>query len=105
MKQINDINLDLKIIELRYTDNYLSKIYEMKTKELEMQRIQREKMENDDKFNQKVINTLKTKNSNLDEGLDMKKINEEMNINNTIESNTNESKQNIKSNTIENRLK
>ena len=77
----------------------------MKTKELEMQRIQREKMENDDKFNQKVINTLKTKNSNLDEGLDMKKINEEMNINNTIESNTNESKQNIKSNTIENRLK
>ena len=105
MKQINDINLDLKIIELRYTDNYLSKIYEMKTKELEMQRIQREKMENDDKFNQKVINTLKTKNSNLDEGLDMKKINEEMNINNTIESNTNESKQNIKNNTIENRLK
>ena len=88
MNKINDINLDLKIFELRQKDNFLSKILENNTKELENQKIQREKRENENKFNQKIINTLNEKIPNLVEGLNMEKINEKMNLNNN---NTNES--------------
>ena len=88
MNKINDINLDLKLFELRQKDNFLSKILENNTKELENQKIQREKRENENKFNQKIINTLNEKIPNLVEGLNMEKINEKMNLNNN---NTNES--------------
>ena len=100
MKEINSINLDLHILEVRNTDNFLSKIFELKTKELENQRIQREKMEYDNKFNQKVINTLNQKISNLDGGLNMNDINKKM-TNNESENNQNS----IKINKIEDRMK
>ena len=61
MKEIETANLDIRILELRHTDNYLSKIFEQRTKDLEEKRIQREKMELDNKFNNKVINTLSEK--------------------------------------------
>ena len=101
MKEINSINLDLHILELRNTDTFLSKIFELKTKELENQRIQREKMEYDNKFNQKIINTLNQKIPNLDEGLNINNINTKMNINN----NESEDNKNSKLNKIEDRMK
>ena len=100
MKDIKNINLDLKILELRHTDNFLSKIFESKTKELENQRIQREKLENESKFNQKVINTLSEKIPNLVEGLDMEKIKEKMNINNNNNNETINSKNDSISNSL-----
>ena len=81
MREIDSTNLDLHILELKHTDNYLSKIFEFRTKELETKRIQREKMENGNKFNNKVMNTLSEKVPNLIEGLDMNIINKQMNNN------------------------
>ena len=82
VNEINDISLDLKVIELSHNDNYLSKIFELKNKELEMQRAQREKIESENKFNQKIINTLTNKIPNSDEGLNIKKIQKIMDSNN-----------------------
>ena len=81
MREIDSTNLDLHILELKHTDNYLSKIFEFRTKELETKRIQREKMEHGNKFNNKVMNTLSEKVPNLIEGLDMNIINKQMNNN------------------------
>ena len=78
--EINDLSLDLKVLELRHTDNFLSKISELRNKELEMKRIQREKIESENKFNQKVINTLSDKTPNLVEGLNMQKIQKKMDL-------------------------
>ena len=78
--EINDLSLDLKVLELRHTDNFLSKIFELRNKNLEMKRMQREKMESENKFNQKVINTLSDKIPNLVEGLNMQKIQKKMDL-------------------------
>lgn len=94
-KEINDLSLDLKVLEMRHTDNFLSKIFELRNKELEMKRMQREKIESENKFNQKVINTLSDKTPNLVEGLNMQKIQKKMDLkkeNNNEENNKMEEK-------------
>ena len=93
--EINDLSLDLKVLELRHTDNFLSKIFELRNKNLEMKRMQREKMESENKFNQKVINTLSDKIPNLVEGLNIQKIQKQMDLkkdNNDEENNKMEEK-------------
>ena len=93
--EINDLSLDLKVLELRHTDNFLSRMFELRNKELEMKRMQREKIESENKFNQKVIDTLSDKTPNLVEGLNMQKIQKAIDVkkdNNNEENNKMEEK-------------
>ena len=88
INEIYDLSLDLKVLELSHTDNFLSKIFVLRNKELENKRMQREKLEKENKINQKVINILSDKIPNSVEGLNMQKIQKKIDM--KIDSNHNE---------------
>lgn len=98
MKEINNVNLDLQILKLRNTDSFFNKMLELKSKQLEMERIQREKFELENKFNQKVLSTMNSKIPNLIQGLSMNNIQKEMNNNINSFNNTNESNKDMNNN-------
>ena len=82
--KINSYILDLQILEMKNTDGFLNKIIELQSKQYEMERIQREKKELENKLNQKVINAMNGKIPNLMQGLNI-------NNNNSVSNNTNQS--------------
>ena len=82
--KINSYILDLQILEMKNTDGFLNKIIELQSKQYEIERIQREKKELENKLNQKVINAMNGKIPNLMQGLNI-------NNNNSASNNTNQS--------------